>query len=103
MLIWAHSPWARSPIVIIIRPTGDSFSILSLLAVLGMLGFAGRDLASRAAPSTLGTDVLGFYGFLSVVVAGLAYQPLEGAPMVAMTCPRNPINSTAVLNPRTTI
>ncbi|WP_299984376.1 DMT family transporter [uncultured Ruegeria sp.] len=72
-------------VVIIIRPTGDSFSMLSLLAVLGMLGFAGRDLASRAAPATLGTDVLGFYGFLAIIVAGLAYQPLEGTPMVALS------------------
>ncbi len=72
-------------VVIIIRPTGDSFTMLSLLAVFGMLGFAGRDLASRAAPATLGADVLGFYGFLSVVVAGIAYRFYEGAPMVAMT------------------
>ncbi|EEE38572.1 possible transporter, RhaT family, DMT superfamily [Rhodobacteraceae bacterium KLH11] len=72
-------------VAIIIRPTGDSFSALSLLAVLGMLGFAGRDLASRAAPATLGADVLGFYGFLSVVAAGIAYSPWEGEPLVALT------------------
>ncbi len=68
-------------VVIIIQPTGDSFSVLSILAVLGMLGFAGRDLASRAAPATLSTEVLGFYGFLSIVVAGLAYRFWEGVPM----------------------
>ncbi|WP_170333138.1 DMT family transporter [Ruegeria arenilitoris] len=71
-------------VVIIIQPTGDSFSALSILAVLGMLGFAGRDLASRAAPATLGTEVLGFYGFLCIVVAGLAYQFWEGAPMAPL-------------------
>ncbi|MCY0154046.1 DMT family transporter [Hoeflea alexandrii] len=37
-------------VVIIIQPGTDSFSALSLLAVAGMIGFAGRDLASRAAP-----------------------------------------------------
>ena len=37
---------------VIIQPTGDSFTALSILAVLGMLGFAGRDLASRAAPAS---------------------------------------------------
>ncbi len=68
-------------VVIIIQPTGDSFTILSLLAVLGMLGFAGRDLASRVAPASLSTEVLGFYGFVSVIVAGVAYGLWEQAPV----------------------
>ncbi|KIC47504.1 membrane protein [Ruegeria sp. ANG-S4] len=67
-------------VIIVIQPTGQSFSALSILAVLGMLGFAGRDLASRAAPATLSTEVLGFYGFLCVIVAGLAFRVFEGAP-----------------------
>ncbi len=72
-------------VVIIIQPTGDSFSALSILAVLGMLGFAGRDLASRAAPASLSTEVLGFYGFLCVIVAGIAYRFIETAPAQPMT------------------
>lgn len=72
-------------VVVIIQPTGDSFTALSLLAVLGMIGFAGRDLASRAAPATLGTAVLGFYGFLSILAAGIAYRFWEEAPMVSLT------------------
>ena len=60
-------------VVVIIRPGTDSFSMLSLLAVMGMLGLAGRDLASRAAPASLGTAILGLYGFMSVIVAGAAY------------------------------
>jgi drug/metabolite transporter (DMT)-like permease len=47
-----------------------------MLAVLGMLGFAGRDLASRAAPASLSTAVLGLYGFLAIVVAGALYGVL---------------------------
>ncbi|MDO5604961.1 MAG: DMT family transporter [Paracoccus sp. (in: a-proteobacteria)] len=69
-------------VVIIIGPGTDSFSALSILAVIGMLGFAGRDLASRAAPAGLGTAVLGFYGFLAVMVAGGLYAFWEGAPFV---------------------
>ncbi len=72
-------------VIIIIQPTGNSFSALSLLAVFGMLGLAGRDLASRAAPANLATEVLGFYGFLSVLVAGLVYYFLEGAPVAPLT------------------
>ena len=71
-------------VVIIIQPTGDSFTLLSLLAVFGMLGFAGRDLASRAAPASLGTEVLGFYGFACVIIAGFAYSFWEQAPVAAL-------------------
>ncbi|MBO9408468.1 DMT family transporter [Shimia sp. R9_1] len=63
-------------VVLVVRPGGDSFTLLSLLAVGGMLGFAGRDLASRAAPASLGTAVLGLYGFLAIVLAGALYGVL---------------------------
>ncbi len=57
-------------VLIIIQPGAESFSILSMLAVLGMLGFAARDLASRAAPKSLGIISLGLHGFLSLALAG---------------------------------
>ncbi len=60
-------------VLIILRPLPGSFSPLSLLAVLGLLGFAGRDLASRAAPRSLGTATLGFYGFVALASAGGIY------------------------------
>lgn len=81
---WSAIVVGMAGVVVILQPTGDSFSALSILAVLGMLGFAGRDLASRAAPASLGTEVLGFYGFLSIVNAGLIYRVWEDAPMVAI-------------------
>jgi len=61
-------------VLVIVQPGTDGFSELSLLAVVGMIGFAGRDLASRAAPASIGTSHLGFYGFLAVVVAGVCYS-----------------------------
>lgn len=69
-------------VVIIIQPGTDSFSVLSILAIVGMFGFAGRDLASRAAPATLSTNILGLYGFLSIVVAGGVFSIWEGATFV---------------------
>ncbi|THT96420.1 DMT family transporter [Lampropedia puyangensis] len=65
-------------VLVIVQPWSDGFSPLAILALIGMLGFAGRDLASRLAPASLGAAVLGFYGYLSVVVAGVAvaiYKP----------------------------
>ena len=69
-------------VLIIIQPGSDGFSALSILAVIGMLGFAGRDLASRAAPASLSATVLGFYGFLAVVVVGAAFALWDQAPFV---------------------
>ncbi len=69
-------------VIVIIQPGADSFSTLSLLAVVGMFGFAGRDLASRAAPASLGTSVLGVYGFLAVIVAGALFSIWESRPFV---------------------
>jgi drug/metabolite transporter (DMT)-like permease len=70
-------------VLVVLRPTGDSFSLLSLLAVIGMLGFSGRDLASRAAPATLSTNTLGFYGFLTVIIAGIAYSLWDRAAFLS--------------------
>lgn len=68
---WAAILLGMSGVLVILQPGTGGFSILSLLAVAGMLGFAGRDLASRAAPTTISTNILGFYGFFSIVAAGL--------------------------------
>ncbi|SEQ05639.1 EamA-like transporter family protein [Loktanella sp. DSM 29012] len=72
-------------VVIIIRPGTDGFSALSLLAVIGMAGFAGRDLASRAAPLTVSTTLLGFYGFCALVIAGVLYTVWDGFALRAVT------------------
>ncbi len=69
-------------VVIIVQPGTDGFSALSVFAILGMIGFAGRDLASRAAPATISTAILGLYGFLSIVVAGVVYSVWQGVPIV---------------------
>lgn len=58
-------------VLIIIRPGLESFEISSLLGIIGMLGFAGRDLATRAASPTLSHLQLGIYGFAVLVPTGL--------------------------------
>lgn len=68
-------------VMLILRPSASDFSLLSLLAVLGMLGLALRDLATRAAPRTIPNAVLGFYSFASVVAAGLVYAARDGAAL----------------------
>ena len=82
---WAAIFLGLLGVVVIIQPGGDSFTPLSILAVLGMLGFAGRDLASRAAPASLSTAILGLYGFFALIAAGGIYAIYEDKAFVTIT------------------
>ncbi|WP_300014983.1 DMT family transporter [uncultured Roseobacter sp.] len=82
---WAAILIGLVGVVIIVQPGTESFSMLSVLAIVGMIGFAGRDLASRAAPASLSTPILGLYGFLSVVVAGVIFSAWQAQPFVIPT------------------
>lgn len=79
---WCAIVFGLLGVVIVLRPAASDFSVLTLLAVIGTLGFAGRDLASRAAPVSLTTWHLGWYGFLTVVVAGALFSLWDGKPFV---------------------
>ncbi len=57
-------------VLLILRPGLSGFEPASIFAVIGTLGFAGRDLATRAAPSSMSNHQLGVYGFAMLVVAG---------------------------------
>ena len=69
-------------VLLILRPGAEGFGALSLLAIMAMLGFAGRDLATRAAPVSLSFRQLGVVGFSMLIVAGLIVLPF-GGPMAA--------------------
>jgi len=58
-------------VLLIIRPGLDGFEMASLFAVAGTLGFAGRDLATRAAPAVLSNVQLGVYGFFMLSPTGI--------------------------------
>ncbi|GAA3872371.1 DMT family transporter [Celeribacter arenosi] len=69
-------------VLMVLRPGAGDFSALSILAILGMLGFAGRDLATRAAPATLSYAQLGLYGFVPLIVAGTALMVWQGGAVM---------------------
>ena len=79
---WAAIVVGLIGVLIVLRPGTDAFSPLSILAVIGMLELAGRDLASRAAPKTLSTVLLGLYGFLTVIAAGGVFALWQGRAFV---------------------
>ncbi len=68
-------------VLVILRPGMEGFSALSLLAFFGMLGFAGRDLATRAAPPALSNAQLGVAGFLMLALSGAVMLPFQGGPV----------------------
>jgi drug/metabolite transporter (DMT)-like permease len=75
---WAAISAGFIGVLIILRPGLEGFTPLSILALLGMLGFAGRDLATRAAPKTLSNLTLGVYGFAILVPTGAALLAWTG-------------------------
>ena len=65
-------------VIMIVRLGLDSFEPASLCAVISTLGFAGRDLATRAAPSRLSNVQLGVYGFFVLILSGVILQLYSG-------------------------
>lgn len=68
-------------VMVILRPGAD-FSALSFLAVVGLLGFSGRDLATRAAPKGLSNRQLGTLGFAMLAAAGAILLTVTGGAVV---------------------
>lgn len=67
-------------VLLILRPTPESFEATSIFALLATLGFAGRDLATSVSPKTMSGRQLGTLGFMVLVVAGLVLVPFYGVP-----------------------
>ncbi|MET0314395.1 MAG: DMT family transporter, partial [Hansschlegelia sp.] len=67
-------------VLVILRPGAEGVGPLSTFAVIATLGFAGRDLATRAAPLSMSHHQLGVLGFACLAFAGLVALPFGGAP-----------------------
>ena len=72
-------------VLMIIRPTPALFEPNSIFAVLATLGFAGRDLATRASPATMSTEQLGSLGFAILVIAGVLLSFVLGESLATPT------------------
>ncbi|MBO6827493.1 MAG: DMT family transporter [Sneathiella sp.] len=68
---WAAIAVGFAGVLLILRPGLDGFEATSIFAVLGTIGFAGRDLATRASPPSMSARQLGIYGFANIAIAGL--------------------------------
>ena len=72
-------------VLVIVRPSAQDFSFLSLLAVIGTVGFVGRDLATRATAMTVTMEALGFYGFSTMLLAGASFAVWDAQAFVMLT------------------
>ena len=72
-------------VLLVVSPNEKEFNLLSLLAILGMLGFALRDLASRAVSPKLNIFTLGCHGFLSLAVAGILLSLILQQPFLTVS------------------
>ena len=84
---WVAIAFGLCGVLVILRPSAADFSALSLLAVIGTMGFVGRDLATRATAMTVTTEALGFYGFSTMVLAGASFALWDGKAFVDLTLP----------------
>lgn len=71
-------------VLIIIRPTGDSFELASIWAVAGLVGLAMRDLATRMIPKSVPTERISTYGMIMLLPAGFMLLGF-GAPVQPMS------------------
>jgi drug/metabolite transporter (DMT)-like permease len=77
-LRWAAVAAGFAGVLLVVRPGADAMDPAALFAVAGMVGFACRDLATRAAPAGLSHLQLGVYGFLAILPAGAGLLAVSG-------------------------
>lgn len=70
-------------VLLIVRPGMAGFEPASLLALIGVLGLAGRDLATRAIPREVSSYQLSSWAFAIIVPAGLFLMLVMGEAPVA--------------------
>lgn len=83
-------------VLVILRPGLEGFVPAALWTVLGLLGFAGRDLATRAAPKVLSNLQLGIYGFAVLIPTGLIILAFTGGARVPAAVELLPVSGATV-------
>ena len=72
-------------VLLIIRPGLEAFEPLSLFAVLGVIGLALRDLATRTVPRAISSMQLSTYAFATLVPAGFGMLAFTGDSLRMLT------------------
>jgi drug/metabolite transporter (DMT)-like permease len=65
-------------VLIVLRPGLEGFTPASLFTLIGTIGFAARDIGTRAAPKSLSNLQLASYGFAALIPTGLVLSVFTG-------------------------
>lgn len=65
-------------VLIVLRPDAGGIGPGAVLAVIGVLGLAARDLATRRLPARIGTLEVATWGFAALIPAGALSLAIEG-------------------------
>lgn len=79
---WAAAAVGFAGVLLIVRPSPEGIEANAIFALLGMIGFAGRDVATRTAPPHVHAAQLGVLGFAVVTFAGALIMLFEPPPQV---------------------
>lgn len=69
-------------VLLILRPGTEAFEPAAIFAVIGMLGFAGRDLITRAVPAGMSNMQLAFQGFVLLTAVGAVVMAFTGGAVM---------------------
>ena len=77
---WSAISIGFAGVVIVVRPGLDGFEPASILALLGVLFLASRDLATRVMDARLSTLTVTAYAFLATALGGVLALPFLAPP-----------------------
>lgn len=72
-------------VMLIVRPGMAGFEPASLFAVIGVIGLAGRDLATRVIPRTVSSYQISSWAFAMIIPAGFFLMVMMDTPAVMPT------------------
>jgi drug/metabolite transporter (DMT)-like permease len=79
---WAAIAVGFAGVMLIVRPGTSGFEPASLFAIIGVLGLAGRDVATRLVPRTISSTQISTWAFAMLVPAGLFLMATMQTPLV---------------------
>jgi drug/metabolite transporter (DMT)-like permease len=79
---WTAIVIGLAGVLLVLRPGMDAFQPASLLAVAAVLCLGARDLATRAVPARIASEVLATQGFIAAGLAGLVIAPFGAPPIL---------------------
>ena len=79
---WSAIAVGFAGVMLIVRPGTTGFEPASLFAIIGVLGLAGRDVATRLVPRTISSAQISTWAFAMLVPAGLFLMVVMRTPLI---------------------